>query len=318
VNVEPRRWQLWVALGLVYVVWGSTYLAIKLAVRTLPPLLAGGTRFLAASAILASVLAITGRSLRISRRELAGTAVVGTMLLGIGVGLVHVVEQHIDSSVAAMIAGSVPLQVILWRTVAGERVNRGTVAAAAVGLCGLALIVVPGGLDGGAAAVSLVVMLFATMSWSGGSFISQRLTLPADPFVATVYEMLAGGIFATGLATLLGQWGDLTRDSLQPGPIAAWAYLAVFGSVIAFTAYAWLLRVAPISQVVTHQYVNPLVAVALGALVLGERPTALTAVGAALIVGAVVVTVRRESPDAAPREAAPTPDTQPNVEAEAA
>jgi drug/metabolite transporter (DMT)-like permease len=315
--VEPRRWQLWVALGLVYVVWGSTYLAIKLAVRTLPPLLAGGTRFLAASGILAAVLALTGPSLRISSKELAGTAIVGTMLLGIGVGLVHVVEQHIDSSVAAMIAGSVPLQVILWRTLAGERVNRGTVAAAIVGLGGLALIVVPGGLDGGAAAVSLVVMLFATMSWSGGSFISQRLSLPDDPFVATVYEMLAGGIFATALATVLGQWGELTRESLQPGPVAAWAYLAVFGSVIAFTAYAWLLRVAPISQVVTHQYVNPLVAVALGALVLGERPTAFTAAGAALIVGAVVVTVRRESSGAAATKA-PVAEARNSVEAEAA
>ena len=316
--MEQRRWQLWLALGLVYVVWGSTYLGIKIAVRTLPPLLAGGTRFLVASALLAAVLTLTGRSLRITRRELVGTSIVGTMLLGIGVGLVHVVEQHIDSSVAAMIAGSVPLQVILWRTLAGERVDRGTLGAALVGLSGLGLIVVPGGLDGGSAAVSLFVMLLATMSWSGGSFVSQRLTLPSDPFVATVYEMLAGGIFATGLATVLGQWGDLTRDSLQPGPVAAWAYLAVFGSVIAFTAYAWLLRVAPISQVVTHQYVNPLVAVALGALVLGERPTALTEIGAALIVGAVIVTVRRESPGAARVDADPVTDTRTSVEAEAA
>jgi len=311
--MEQRRWQLWFALGLVYVVWGSTYLGIKIAVRTLPPLLAGGTRFLVASALLATVLALTGRSLRISRRELVGTAIVGTMLLGIGVGLVHVVEQHIDSSVAAMIAGSVPLQVILWRTLAGERVDRGTLGAALVGLSGLALIVVPGGLDGGAAAVSLVVMLLATMSWSGGSFISQRLTLPADPFVATVYEMLAGGIFATALATVLGQWSELTRHALQPGPLAAWAYLAVFGSVIAFSAYAWLLRVAPISQVVTHQYVNPLVAVALGAVFLGERPSALTAVGAALIVGAVIVTVSRESPGSA--RSAPGPVAEASAEA---
>jgi len=124
--------------------------------------------------------------------------------------------------------------------------------------------------------------------------------------------MLAGGIFATALATALGQWSGVTRHALQPGPIAAWAYLAVFGSVIAFTAYAWLLRVAPISQVVTHQYVNPLVAVALGALVLGERPTAFTAAGAVLIVGAVIVTVRRESPG--PARTASITDARASVE----
>ncbi|MFN8223215.1 MAG: EamA family transporter [Gaiellales bacterium] len=293
--MRPPRTQIWLALTIVYLVWGSTYLGIKLAVRTLPPLLAGGTRFLAASAVLAAVVLIARRSLRITRQELAGAAVVGVMLLAVGVGLVHVVEQHIDSSVAAMIAGSVPLQVILWRRLARDRVDRGTLAAALVGLTGLALIVVPGGLDGGSQAWGLVVMLFATMSWSSGSFISHRLTLPADPFVATVYEMLVGGLVATLAATALGQWGEISRETLQPGPVAAWAYLVVFGSVIGFTAYAWLLRSAPISQVVTHQYVNPLVAVVLGAALLDERPTGLTAVGAALIIGAVVVTVRRES-----------------------
>jgi drug/metabolite transporter (DMT)-like permease len=305
---QSKRTQVWTALLIVYFVWGSTYVGIKLAVRTLPPLLAGGTRFLVASAILATILLALRRSLRITRQELLGTAIVGMMLLAIGVGLVHVVEQHIDSSVAAMIAGSVPLQVVLWRTLSGDRVNKGTLVAAFVGIAGLALIVVPGGLDGGSQAWALVVMLFATMSWSGGSFISQRLTLPSDPFVATVYEMLVGGLVATLAATLLGQWGELDRHALQPGPVAAWGYLAVIGSGVGFTAYAWLLGNAPISQVVTHQYVNPLVAVVLGAALLDERPTRLTAVGAALIVGAVVVTVRRESRAASPvQEAEPEP-----------
>ena len=305
---QPKRAEIWAALGIVYVVWGSTYVGIKLAVRTLPPLLAGGTRFLVASFLLAVILLAFGRSLRITRQELVGTAIVGTMLLAIGVGLVHVVEQHIDSSVAAMIAGSVPLQVILWRTISGDRVSRGTLGAALVGLAGLALIVVPGGIDGGSTATGLAVMLFATMSWSGGSFISQRLTLPGDPFVATVYEMLIGGLVATLVATALGQWGELTRETLQPGPIAAWAYLAVAGSVVGFTAYAWLLGNAPISQVVTHQYVNPLVAVALGAAILGERPTKLTAVGAMLVLGAVIVTVSRESKAARADRPVPLPE----------
>ena len=287
--------EIWTALAIVYVVWGSTYVAIKLAVRTLPPLLTAGTRFLTASAALALVLVILRRSLRVTRREVLGASALGVMLLAGGVGLVHVAEQRIDSGVAAMIAGSVPLQVVVWRTLAGDRVNRATALAAVIGLFGLGLIVLPGGLSGGSTAIGLVIMLVASMSWSRGSFISQRLPLPRDPFVATTIEMLAGGLVLVVLGTVLGEWSDVTREALQPGPVAAWAYLAIAGSMIGFTAYAWLLGVAPISQVVTHQYVNPLVAVLLGAAILDERPTTLTAAGAVLIVGAVIVTVRRES-----------------------
>jgi len=296
--------KLWLALATVYVVWGSTYLGIKLAVRTLPPVLTAGTRFLLASAILAGILGLLGRSLRTTRREALAAAGLGVLLLACGVGLVHVAETRIDSSVAAMIAGSVPLQIVVWRTLARDRVAPQTVAAAAVGLLGLALIVVPGGFDGGSAAVGLVVMLFASLCWSRGSFISRRVRLPADPFVATTYEMLGGGVVLVALGTALGEWRDLGDGALQAGPLAAWLYLAVAGSVVGFSAYVWLLGNAPISQVVTHQYVNPLVAIALGAALLGERPSATVAVGAALIIGAVVVTVRQEARPAPAGEAA--------------
>ncbi len=286
--------QLWTALWIVYLVWGSTYLAIKLAVRTLPPLLTAGTRFLAAAALLAGILALARRSLRVSPREALAAAGLGVALLACGVGLVHVAETRIDSSIAAMIAGSVPLQIVVWRALARERVPRETVLAAVVGLGGLALVVGPGGLEGGAVAVGLLVMLAASLSWSRGSFVARRLRLPGDPFVATVYEMLGGGVVLTTAGLAIGEASEVTGSALQPGPLAAWLYLAVFGSVIGFSAYAWLLGNAPISQVVTHQYVNPLVAVALGALLLGERPGPATLGGAALIVGAVAVTVRRE------------------------
>lgn len=298
-GVSPRvsrsRIELWAALWVVYLVWGSTYLGIKLAVRTLPPLLTAGTRFLAAAAVLAAILAVARRSLRVTRREALSAAGLGVALLACGVGLVHVAETRIDSGVAAMIAGSVPLQIVVWRSFAGERVPRATVLAAAVGLVGLALVVGPDGVGGGSVAVGLLVMLAASLSWSRGSYVSRRLDLPRDTFVATVYEMLGGGLVLVAAGLVAGEAGRLDADALQPGPIAAWAYLAVVGSVIGFSAYAWLLEHAPISQVVTHQYVNPLVAVALGALLLGERPAPTTLGGAALIVGAVVVTARHES-----------------------
>jgi drug/metabolite transporter (DMT)-like permease len=303
--VSRARIELWAALWVVYLVWGSTYLGIKLAVRTLPPLLTAGTRFLAASAILAVVLVVARRSLRVERREALSAAALGVVLLACGVGLVHVAETRIDSGVAAMIAGSVPLQIVVWRALAGERVPRATVVAAAVGLAGLALVVGPGGLEGGSVAVGLLVMLTASVAWSRGSFVSRRLSIPGDPFVATVYEMLGGGAVLVAAGLVAGEGSRLDAGALQPGPLAAWAYLAVVGSVIGFSAYAWLLRNAPISQVVTHQYVNPLVAVALGALLLGERPGRSALAGAALIVGAVVVTARHEGRTAIASEPPP-------------
>jgi drug/metabolite transporter (DMT)-like permease len=305
--VKPSRIRLWAALWVVYLVWGSTYLGIKLAVRTLPPLLTGGTRFLAASAILAAILTVARRSLRVERCEALSAAALGIVLLALGVGMVHVAETRIDSGVAAMIAGSVPLQIVIWRALGGERVPGATVVAALVGLVGLALVVGPDGLGGGSVALGLLVMLAASLSWSRGSFVARRLSLPADPFVATVYEMLGGGLVLVAAGVAAGEAGRIDAAALQPGPVAAWAYLAVVGSVVGFSAYAWLLGNAPISQVVTHQYVNPLVAVALGALLLDERPGAATLAGAALIVGAVAVTARYEGRAArVEREALPS------------
>ena len=301
-DVSRARIELWAALGLVYVVWGSTYLGIKIAVRTLPPFLTAGTRFLAAAVVLAGILAVARRSLRVGRREMLSAAALGVALLAFGVGLVHVAETRIDSGVAAMIAGSVPLQIVVWRALAGERVPRATILAAVVGLAGLAVVVGPDGLGGGSVAIGLLVMLGASLSWSRGSFVARRLALPPDPFVATVYEMLGGGLVLVTAGLVAGEAGRVDADALQPGPVAAWAYLAIVGSVVGFSAYAWLLRNTPISQVVTHQYVNPLVAVALCALLLGERPAPTTLAGAALIVGAVVVTARHEGGGAAREE----------------
>ena len=297
--VNRDRWRIWAALATIYVVWGSTYLAIKITVRTQPPLYSGGARFITAGLILAAVLVLARRSLRVSGRELLSALFLGVMLLTFGVGVVTVAETRIDSSVAAMIAGSVPLQVVIWRTLAREVVAHATLLAAAIGLVGLGLIVIPSGSSSGSTAVGLALMLGASMSWSTGSFVSRRLALPADPFVATVYEMLGGGLALLLVGFLAGE--RLHRSDVTTPTLLAWLYLVVAGSLVGFTAYAWLLRQAPISQVVTHQYVNPLVAITLGALLLGERLTMATLVGAAIVVGAVFVTVRHETRPPSPR-----------------
>jgi drug/metabolite transporter (DMT)-like permease len=287
--------QVWAALLVVWFVWGSTYLAIKVVVDTLPPLLSAGSRFLVAGLLLATIVAARGKSLRITPRELVGASTAGLLLLTLGVGVVHVAETRIDSSVAAMIAGTVPLQVIVFRLASGDSVARATRVSTLAGLAGLGLVVAPG-LGTGSTALGLALMISAAISWSTGSFFSGRLGLPGDPFVATAYEMLAGGAFLTLGATAFGEWGDLGAEAFALDSVAAWAYLVVFGSLLGFTCYAWLLRVAPISLVVTHQYVNPIVAIVLGMLILGERPSPLALAGALLVVAAVYVAVRAESP----------------------
>ena len=154
---------IWAALLVVYVVWGSTYLGIKVVVETLPPLLSAGSRFLAAGALLAVILAVRGTSLRITRGELVASSFAGLLLLTLGVGVVHVAETRIDSSVAAMIAGTVPLQVILMRLAAGENPSRATRLSTLAGLVGLGLVVAPG-LGAGSTAIGLAVMICTTAS----------------------------------------------------------------------------------------------------------------------------------------------------------
>ena len=293
----PARWKLLVALWTVYLVWGSTYLAIKISVRTLPAFLSAGTRFLLAGGLLALILLVRGRSIRISRRELASSALLGLSLLTLGVGVVTLAETRIDSSTAAMIAGSVPLQVILLRTLARERVALATKLSVLAGLVGLGLVVFPGG-EGSSSAVGLALMLGATVSWSLGSYFGHRLPLPKDGFVATTWEMLCAGVFLLILGVAAGEPWTADPSSFTLEALAAWLYLGIVGSLVGFTAYAWLLRNAPISKVVTHQYVNPVVAIALGALLLDEKITLAVGVGAALIVGSVFVAIRSENAEA--------------------
>ena len=289
----PAPWKYLTALWTVYLVWGSTYLAIKISVRTLPAFLSAGFRFLLAGALLGLILWATGRSIRVTRRELASSALLGLSLLTLGVGVVTLAETRIDSSIAAMIAGSVPLQVIVLRALARERVALATRLSVLVGLVGLGFVVVPGG-GGASSAVGLALALGASISWSLGSFFGHRLPLPRDGFVATTWEMLSAGVLLLLLGVATGEIGSMEPAGFSLESVLAWLYLGVFGSLVGFTAYAWLLRNAPISKVVTHQYVNPLVAIALGALLLGEEITLTVGVGAALIVGSVFVAVRSE------------------------
>jgi drug/metabolite transporter (DMT)-like permease len=295
---SPRRASgvnVWLALGTVYLVWGSTYLAIAIAVQTLPPLLYAGMRFLLAGIILTTYLAIRRVDLRVTRRELAGAALVGILLLSIANGLVVLAERTVPSGLAALIVALIPLVVVVIRMIAGERVGRDLLAGVLIGLVGVGILVVPGGIDGTVDPLGAGMLCIATVAWALGSFLSPKLPAPRDSLVATAYQMLAGGLTLLVVAVIHGEAAHVDPASFSPRSIVAFLYLVTFGSLVAYTAYTWLLRNAPVSLVATYAFVNPVVAVVLGALVLAEPITPTIVIGAAVIVAAVAFIVYRQN-----------------------
>jgi drug/metabolite transporter (DMT)-like permease len=301
---------VWIALLIVYVVWGSTYLAIRVTVETMPPLISAGTRFLLAAAVLAVGVAVIRRRLsvlRVSRRQLLACGAVGFLLLTCGNGGVVLGEQTVPSGLAALLVASVPLWVVVLRLSTGDRPTWATLAGVLVGFIGLAVLALPGrtaGADAAALTVGTVVILGAALCWASGSFLSGQLPLPADPFVTAVWQMAVGGtvLWVLGVAR-----GELVGTGVLQDPVGflaeisgrswfALGWLVLAGSVVAYTAYAWLLQNASISLVSTYAYVNPVVAVVLGSLILDEVVSTAIVVGGAIVVLAVVVVVTTERP----------------------
>ena len=302
-------WQIWTALWIVYIVWGSTYLAIRILVETIPPLLGAGARFGLAGAVMVAVLAVKRgvAAVRPTRAQLAGAGIVGLLLPGAN-AVVSVAEQEVPSSIAALLIASVPLWVILLRAGTGDRVSARGAASVLVGFVGVALLVRPGEQSGDATVLGLLACVGAALMWASGSFASPRLSLPRDPLSSVGWQMLLGGIAIVAVGLAIGEGGDVDVDAFSTRSILALAYLIVFGSWVAYTAYAWLLQNAPISKVSTYAYVNPVVAIALGWLILDEVVTSTTIVGATIIVASVALVVRTESvrrarPAAAPERA---------------
>jgi drug/metabolite transporter (DMT)-like permease len=282
--------RVWIALGTVYVLWGSTYLGIELTGETIPPLFAVGVRFVAAALLMFgfTVWRRGAHALRVSRRELATCVLIGALLPGAN-ALLFIAERHVATGLSSLIIGAVPLWIVLLRTLTGDRPPRASVIGVIAGFGGLALLVRP---TGGAPLWSLLVVVASSVLWATGSFLSSRLPLPADSFAATSYEMLAGGLILLpiGLATTHPHFSQFSGRS-----IFGFFYLVTFGSVIGYTAYVWLLDNAPLGKVATYAYVNPVVAIALGAIVLHERLTWTIGLGAALVLACVAIVVRRES-----------------------
>ena len=268
--------------------WGSTYLGIRVTLDAIPPYTLGAIRFLIAGPLMFAVAIRVSRPARWpTARTWAAQAVVGVLLLGVGNGGVILAEEHIPSGLAALLVATVPL----WMALIGgvflsEPFSRRAVVSVAVGFAGVALLIRPGG------AASLPVMLAVLISpftWSLGSLYARRAPRPDNPLLGAGMQMAAAGVVFAVAALVAGEpWGN---GGIHPTAHAllGLAYLIVFGSLVGYTAYAWLLQVVPVSLVSTYAYVNPLVAVLLGAVFLGEAVTARVLVGGGIVAAAVAL-----------------------------
>ena len=294
----PSRAAIGAALAAVYFFWGTTYLAIRVAVETIPPFLMASIRFLIAGAILYPIAVRMGdrEGDRPTRRHWRSAVIIGTALLLGGNGLVTAAERTIDSGIAALMVATVPLWLVVFgRVVLRDRISGREWLGIAAGLVGLALLVNPTGV-GALDPVGGGLLVLAPMAWAAGSLYARRAPLPSRPLVGTAMEMLAGGAVLGIVGVAIGELGRLDLAAISAASLVSVAYLVVFGSILAFSAYVWLLRVTRTSLAGTYAYVNPVVAVLLGWAILDERVTLQTLLAGGVIVAAVALIVTARSP----------------------
>ena len=290
---NASTFSIWSALIALYIVWGSTYLAICFGVETLPPFILAAARFLIAGSILYVWRRAAG-----DRRPTAlnwrSAAIIGGFLLIGGNGGVTWAEQRVVSGVAALMVGLVPLWMLLIDALrpGGVRPGRRGLAGVVLGFAGIVLLVGPSNLFGFSHDIDLIGILalcMASFLWAVGSLYSRKAPLPESPLMGTAMEMLAGGAGLLLLATLTGEWGQLNLATVAPRSLWGLAYLITFGSLVGYAAYTWLLRVAPTPLVATYAYVNPLIAILVGNLLAQEPLTARIVLSALVIVSSVVL-----------------------------
>jgi drug/metabolite transporter (DMT)-like permease len=301
VTPRPGGRTAWLALGVVYVLWGSTYLANRLLITDVPPLLAGGARFLLGGVLLAVVVLVVAgpRAFTMSWAQLGTTVLSGLLLPAWGNGLVTLGQQQIASGLAALLIAAVPLYIVVLRALTGDRPRGATVAGVAVGVGGLAVLLLAGPAAGSGGTVGSAwwgpwLVVLAGVGWACGTFATTRLPVPANPFTLAAVQMASGGVImgTVGLAT--GERVDVA--AVSPTAWWAWAYLTTVVCLGGFSAYAFALAQLPVSTVATYAYVNPVIAVLLGVLVVGERFSPTQLVGGAVVLVAVVLVIAAERP----------------------
>ena len=287
---REHRLRLLIAFAAIYLIWGSTYLAIRYAVATIPPYLMAGTRFATAGLILLAVARARGAAWP-TRRQWGVAFISGTLLLAGGIGSVSWAEQRVPSGLAALVAGAVPLVTVVvdWLRPGGSRPDGTTVVGLLAGFAGVVLLINPGAND----AARIVpagagILVLAVLSWACGTVFSRHVHGAPSPLMGAGASMVMGSVSLFSLATLLGEPAALDPGVVSFRSVAALSYLVVFGSVLAFTAYFWLLKNTTPAKVTTYAYVNPVLALLLGWALEGEPVTARVVVSASVILAGVL------------------------------
>jgi drug/metabolite transporter (DMT)-like permease len=288
----PYPASVWFALVLVYLVWGSTYLGIRIAIETIPPFFMAGTRFLTAGVILYALTRLSGVP-KPSPVHWKSAAVVGFFLILIGNCGVSWAEKKVPSGIAALLVGTVPLWMVLleWAWKKGARPGWRVWAGIALGMAGIALLVLSRQGPQGLAVEpwSAVLLMGTSLAWAFGSLYARSALLPSSPLLATAMEMTTGGLMQIGTGFLLGEQRTFQPALLNTHSMEAWVYLTFIGSLVGYTSYVWVLKKATPDLASTYAFVNPVIAVFLGWLWVGEAITSAIFLGAGLIVAAVVL-----------------------------
>jgi len=313
---SPRRLHVVIAFALVYVLWGSTYLAIRISVEHLTPLIMGASRFTIAGLLMLGFRALGRHRIAVPRRDLLRLAIIGVLLLISANVVLGWAETYIPTGLAALFIAVTPLWFLILERLSHstDRLSRRGIAGIALGVAGVAILLWPdisGNTNFGARQLfGSILVLFSSVSWAFGSMLTKRWHMPIDPFTASGWQMLFAGLISGSLA-LLG--GDLRRVTWAANSVWAIVYLIFAGSLIGFTAYVWLLKNVPIAKVATYAYVNPIIALTIGCAFHGEKMDRYMLAGSVVIILSVILVtgakVHRQSTDVAAIDLEPVEST---------
>lgn len=296
------RFRLFAAFAAIYLIWGSSYMAIVWSLQAFPPFMLGAARFITAGGILYAIAAMRGGA-TFSRRQLLNASVVGALLPFAGNGALIFAQQRIPSGIAALIVATVPLWMVVIQTLVEHvRPGRQIWSGVALGILGLGILVSAGvGVAGAIHVPSALLLCAGSIAWAAGSIYSRGADLPASGLASAALTMLAAGLYFTLVAMAVGDHRTFSPADVSARSFLGLGYLSIFGSVIAYSAYIWLLQVTTPARVATYAYVNPVIAVGLGWLFLSEPISARTLTAAAVILAAVILITMAPPPGAAQR-----------------
>ena len=295
----PSRGKIWGALWVVYIVWGSTYLAIEYSIRSMPPLLAMGSRFLTAGLLMGFALTLKYGPgyLKIKRKQIPYLVILGALLLGLGLGMVTLAQfNDVPTGIVALLISALPFWIAIFKAIEGTKTSIWSWVGIAIGFVGVGILLLPelSKSNNGTHIFWMLMVILGNIGWAVGTYIAPRLDLPKSTLVVTSYQMLFAGIAMTSAGLLAGEdLSDLFDATLSSW--FGWLFLVLVGSIATYTAYLWLIGKAPVGLIATYAYVNPVIAVSLGVLFLDEKLSFTLLLGAIVVIIGVFLVVRVES-----------------------